>query len=347
MATLSAEGAVVEDEPAAPAGPRDPTLIYFTNTLFDSAPVSVGEPFPSLPDPPDQKVPPRPHFFPLPITLSMSPRPPINLVHQHVGWALPEKWEWNPRMAILRGDPFHLRYDYGSEVLWQRGRLMLGMNAQGPPGNGHGGSIAAVLDDMVGNFGANAAMQLHMEGKIQSMPEFAHIPPDTHTYIARALDRYDALPEAERARIPIHPDLTIDGLRTLRDKRLPYTPAEISFIVPVLATSMRRGGTGRDGSSAPPSILVSEISCKLKRRIPLLTRLAVRARLAGVEGKRIRVVAEIWGKKNTRISALEEDVSGGWEGHWDVLLAEGKGTCVILYNPEFMNPNKGKGSAKM
>jgi hypothetical protein len=192
------------------------------------------------------------------------------------------------------------------------------------------------LDDLVGNSGAQAALQMHLEGSLKTDPLYANRRKDENRYLARALDKYEQMTEFERQQIPLHPSLTIPDLQARRDTTLPYTPAELSFIIPVLASSLR---TMRAG---PPSILVSEISCRLKRRVPLLTRLAVRARITGREGKRIYVTAEIWGKSTTRMSALEPDTSGGWEGQWNVLLAEGKGVCVILYGADWAKSGKAR-----
>lgn len=183
---------------------------------------------------------------------------------------------------------------------------------------------------MVGNAGAQAALQMHLEGLLQSDPLFASRPTDETPYIARALESYDKMTESERSQVFLHPSLTIDDLRSRREKRLPYTKPEVAFLISALGSKVRGHGA--------PSILVGEISCKLKRRVPLLTRLAVRARVVSREGKRIHLVAEIWGKKSTRLTALEPDVSGEWEGSWDVLLAEGKGVCVILYDLGFLKP---------
>lgn len=89
-------------------------------------------------------------------TQTGSPKPFINLVHHHVGWDVPKTvLDWNPRKgssvegssrplrtskltfyrsthspttAILRGDPFHMRYQWSTDLMWQCGRLMLGMN---------------------------------------------------------------------------------------------------------------------------------------------------------------------------------------------------------------------------
>ncbi len=216
------------------------------------------------------------------------------------------------------------------------------------PGNGHGGSLAAVCDDIVGTTGGVCLLQLHLEGAFQKEPAFKSLPPDTQKYISLALDTYYKLPPEEQAEIRLHPDLTLAKLEAARDKLLPYSIPEITFILP-LATRFR-GTPAPKGSTTSPTGLVAEISCRLKRRVPLLTRLAIRGRVTGLEngGKRIRVVAEIWGKKNTRISALEPDESGGWEGEWDVLLAEGKGTLAVIYGSNlFQMMSKKPGEAKI
>lgn len=114
--------------------PKDPTTVYFTNTLFGTAPVPPHSPFPSLPAPADKPSGnlsaqyDNPHFFALPFTLSMTPHPPLNLINQHFGWATPKTMAWDPHTAILRGDPFHMRCEYSCDAICQRGRLMLGMN---------------------------------------------------------------------------------------------------------------------------------------------------------------------------------------------------------------------------
>jgi hypothetical protein len=205
-----------------------------------------------------------------------------------------------------------------------------------------------VCDDIVGTTGGICLLQLHLEGVFQKQPAFQSLPPDTQKYISLALDTYYKLPPDEKAEIRLHPDLTLASLESSRDKLLPYSLPEITFILP-LAT-LFRGSSKPAGSTTPPTGLVAEISCRLKRRVPLLTRLAIRGRVTGLEngGKRIRVVAEIFGKKTTRISALEEDESGGWEGEWDVLLAEGKGTLAVIYGSNlFQTMAKKPGEVKI
>lgn len=149
-----------------------------------------------------------------------------------------------------------------------------------------------------------------------------------------ALNRYAGMTDLERSQIVLPPGLTLATLEANREKVLPYTNSEIAFIVPVLGSVAR--------SSGAPGILVGSLNIQLKRRVPLLSRLAVRARVTSLDGKRIGVTAEIFGKKTTRLTALEKDESGGWEGEWDVLLARGTGTCIVMYD---MGLIIGKGTA--
>lgn len=317
----------------------DPTSTIFTNTLFNSQPITPDAPLPAIPPAPTglpfgfSTL--KPHFGPLPAALYTTPNPPLSFVHRPVGAPFPDSI-WDPASAIRRGDLFHLKQQWSTELHSQHGRVMFGMNAQGPPGNAHGGSIAAICDDIVGTTGGLCLLQMHLEDVFRKLPAFKDVPPDNKKYISLALDRYYSLSDKERAAIKLHPRITLEELEKRRDKLIPYSPEEIAFIMPAISNTLRVMPTA-PGSSSPPAGLVAEISCRLKRRVPLLTRLAVRGRATKVEGKRIHVVAEIWGKKSTRMSALEPDESGGWEGEWDVLLAEGQGTLAVMYGYDLVS----------
>lgn len=248
---------------------------------------------------------------------------------------------WDGAKAIADGDTFHTKYQWSTEAKCMAGRLMLGIAAQGPPGSGHGGSIAAVLDDLIGVTGVMCALQLHLQGVFQSQEPFAgKVAPDAHKYISMALDVYYEKTAEEKAQFRLHPDLTFEQLERNRDKLLPYSAAEAAFIFAALAEGLRQM-PDIPGSSFPPTGLVGEITCRLKKRVPLLTRLAVRARMTKLEGKRVHVIAEIYGKKTTRVTALDPDDSGGWEGDFDVLLAEGKGTLTVMYGTNLKGASQG------
>lgn len=327
--------------------PRD----VFVETISGSAPVPPSAPLPRLPPPNDGALIARQitgtfkkneesrdssseksdFFASPPPQLFFVPDPSISFVHRPPGVPLGSDPTWDGSTAISRGDPFHLKYFWNAESLTQIGRLMLGAGVQGPPGSSHGGGVAAVLDDIIGTTGMMCALQLHLQGVYQGKPPFVGtVLPDLHNYIDDALNKYRLMSPAERKAFRLHPDLSISDLETKRDKLLPYTAAESSFILTCLAGDLRHMPVIAN-SSFPPTGLVSELTCRLKKRVPLLTRLVTRGRMTKLDGKRVEVVAEVWGKKTTRISSMQPDESGEWEGEWDVLLAEGKGTLVVIY----------------
>lgn len=303
----------------------DPTTVYFTNTLFNAPPIPASVPLPRLPDEPAS---PTAHFHPLPPSMWMTPDPPLSFIHRHSNHPEPAP-VFDPHTAIARNHLFHLKTQWSTSLTAQKGRLMLGLNAQGPPGNGHGGSIAAILDDVIGTTGGTMLIQGHLQGLFRKEEVFKDLPGDGRRYISIALDNYLASDPATRAGFRFHPEAPLEHLQANRDKTIPYSAGEIAFILSFL------GGRGHlaqvDGWSSPPVGLVAGFECKLKRRVPLLTRLVTRGRVTKIEGKRIHVTAQIFGKKNTRLTALEPDESGDWDGEWDVLLAEGKGTLAIMY----------------
>jgi hypothetical protein len=149
-----------------------------------------------------------------------------------------------------------------------------------------------------------------------------------------ALDRYQSFSAEEKKIFRLHPGVTIEELEGKRDKLLPYSAAEVGFVFSALEERIRNVPELPD-SSYPPTGLVADLSIKIKKRVPLLTRLMTRGRVVRQEGKRIFVEAQIFGKKTTRISAADPDMDGEWnDGKWDVVFAEAKGSLVVLYGTD-------------
>lgn len=48
---------------------KDPTTVYFTNTLFETKPIPARSALPEMAPPKDQVVPKDPFFFPLPFSM--------------------------------------------------------------------------------------------------------------------------------------------------------------------------------------------------------------------------------------------------------------------------------------
>lgn len=214
---------------------------------------------------------------------------------------------------------------------------MFGASAQGPSGNAHGGAIAAILDDLIGVTGVLSNFTGHLTGSLQKRLK---VNEDLHEYIDLGLKKYEKFSEEEKRNLRLPKDISMDYLIGHRHKRLPYTPSEVAFIFATLGPDIRTLPL-IEGSERPPEGLVSQLSITLKARAPLLSRLVTRAYVVSMKGNKVTVRAEIWAKKNSRFTALEEDSSGGFEGEWDVLLAEGEGKVAALYHMDITKGAKG------
>lgn len=235
-----------------------------------------------------------------------------------------ESTVFNPS-AVLNGDHIYAKYAWIPTSSALIARAIFGERAQGPPGSCHGGSLFALLDDLIGVAGMMFGMGTTLDCSI-ARSELTFRPGEERgfemagqrNYLAMALDALDEDP----AGAAMFSAEEIRGFREKREKRAPYSPEESRFILSVFGGTMR---------SLPgvPTTLVAGLSGKLKKRTPLLTELIAVARIVERRGRRVTIKAQILGTGD-RESAWEPEVAVDGKTYGTV-HAEAEGEAVILW----------------
>lgn len=238
-----------------------------------------------------------------------------------------EDTKFHPYMAL--NDIIYMKYAWIPSQNVMVGRLIYGELAQGPPGSCHGGTLFAVMDDMVGVTGVVYGMQISLDAVVKEEEltwrageEKLFQQGKTHRFLDWALD---ALESSDQQGANIASDLgysdkDLESLKASRGKMPPYTADEARFILGLVGEKVR-------ASPGVPSCLVSGMSGKLRKRTPLLTDLIVVSKVVERKGRRAKIQVQIL-SNGGRETAWEPEVFGGDYG---TVHAEAEGEAVILW----------------
>ncbi|KAI9020559.1 hypothetical protein DFJ74DRAFT_707604 [Hyaloraphidium curvatum] len=236
-----------------------------------------------------------------------------------------EGTEFDPR-AVLDGDAIYVKYAFARDTMI--GRAIFGENAQGPPGSCHGGSVFALLDDMIGVCGMLYAIQVTLEASVdpndikpwKTNEEAVFETGRSHDFLSMALAEHDRDPGRLKLNGFVVSEEELAAFRARGASKPPYTPRESAFIMASLGHRIRQ-------FRGVPSNLVGNLSGKLRRRTPLLTPLLVVAKAVERKGRRVKIRAQVLSTGGRTTAWDPEDQPGG---AFNTVQAEAEGETVVI-----------------